>query len=282
MATVNDILSQFKSELNDSFTQNEKQQIAKMFLMNRMNLSMTDIILKRNEDVPKHDFKEILRDIHRINRGKPVQYVLGVTYFYGLELITDERALIPRPETEELVNWIIEIASDRSPKLLDVGTGSGCIPLAVKANLPNSDVRGIDYSQDAIDLANENAKKLGLTARFEIGSALNLEDYSKYKWDIIVSNPPYIPYKDKKNMQSHVVEYEPEIALFVPDKDPLMFYKDIAKYAKEYLVPNGHLFFEINENYAKEVKEVLTLLGFSEIELKKDLQGKDRMIKAKL
>lgn len=280
MSTVNEILNHISGELNDSFSSNEKVQISKMFVMDRMNMEKSDLVFQRNKQVPEHVLKNILRDIHKINKGEPLQYVLGTTYFYGLPIKTDKRALIPRPETEELVDWIVKEYKGKSPKILDVGTGTGCIPLALKSALPGADVRAIDVSRDALDLAKENAERLKLNVRFDIGTALNLEDYSRYKWDVIVSNPPYIPNADKASMQAHVVGHEPHTALFVPDNDPLLFYKPIAQYAKEYLVPNGDLFFEINENYNEEVKEILNLLGFSKIEDRKDLQGKDRMIRA--
>ncbi|HZH86568.1 MAG TPA: peptide chain release factor N(5)-glutamine methyltransferase [Brumimicrobium sp.] len=280
MNTVNEMLLKFSGELNDSFSTREKKQIAKMFLMHYLSYDGTELLLNKDNKVSDELVERLNHAISEINKGRPVQYVLGSTHFYGLDLNTDRRALIPRPETEELVDWIIDLWKGRSPKILDVGTGSGCIALAIKANMSKSHVFGIDVIQNALDLAIENAKRLSLDVTFEFANAMNLHAYSRYKWDVIVSNPPYIPIDEKSEMKDHVVDFEPGTALFVPNENPLLFYKAIALYAKDHLVPKGSLFFEVHENLSKDIKRILNNSGFTKVEIKKDLQDKDRMIHA--
>ena len=282
MTKIQEILTIIREQLSGSFSENERIQVSKMLLMNYLDIQKSEILLRKDEEVDDEILNRIEKDLERINNGEPVQYVIGTTYFYGFEMRIDPRALIPRPETEELVDWIYKELKNRSPKILDVGTGSGCIALALKAGLPNADVHGTDVQQEALDLAIENAMAMGLRVDFEQADALHLSDQYKDKWDIIVSNPPYVPEEDKASMQAHVLDYEPHSALFVPDNDPLKFYKSITEYAKNHLNEGGKLFFEINENLADEVKEILTLHGFPKIELRKDLQGKDRMICAQV
>ncbi|RYM30792.1 peptide chain release factor N(5)-glutamine methyltransferase [Brumimicrobium glaciale] len=280
MYTVNEMLNRFSEKLSDVFIDREKRQIAKMFLMQYMQYDASEMLLNNDQKVPEDVQVMLEHAVAEINNGKPVQYVLGVAYFYDLELKIDRRALIPRPETEELAYWIVEKWKDRSPKILDVGTGSGCIALALKSHIPKSKVFGVDVIQNALDLANENAIQLKLNVQFDFANALNLHAYSHYKWDMIVSNPPYIPLDDKENMKDHVLDHEPDSALFVPNNNPLLYYKAISLYARDHLVPKGSLYFEVHEEMAKEVEVVLNSYGFSKVEIRQDLQGKDRMIHA--
>ncbi len=280
MYTVNEMLIRFSDKLSEVFKDRERRQIAKMFMMHYMDLDGTDLLLNKDQEVPEVVVERLEEALVKINSGKPVQYVMGYMYFYDLKLKVDHRALIPRPETEELVNWIVEKWKHRSPKVLDVGTGTGCIALAIKDNLPKSRVFGVDVIQNAIDLAKENAEQLNIDVTFDFANALNLHSYSRYKWDMIVSNPPYIPFDEKEEMKNHVIDYEPDTALFVPNNNPLLFYRAITLYARDHLVPKGGLFFEVHEGMAKEVEELLKLNGFNQVEIRQDLQGKDRMIHA--
>lgn len=285
MTKIQEILTNIREQLGNTFSQNERVQVSKMLLMNYLDIQNSEILLKKDEEVSDEIIDRIEKDLKRINDGEPVQYVIGTTYFYGFEMKIDSRALIPRPETEELVDWVfkeLQKKQNKSPKILDVGTGSGCIALALQAGLPNGEIHGTDVNQKALDLAIENAMAMELKVDFEQADALNLSEKYKNKWDIIVSNPPYIPQKDKTTMQAHVLEHEPHSALFVPDNDALKFYKAIAEYAKYHLNKEGKLFFEIHENLAVKVKEILSSKGFSKIELRKDLQGKNRMICAQV
>lgn len=214
----------------------------------------------------------------------PVQYVLGEAWFYGLKLSVNKYVLIPRPETEELTDWIVQdLGKDNGPgpiRVLDIGTGSGCIPLGIKSKLPGAEVHAVDISKGALEVAAANARALGLAIALHEIDILNPPAAPDLPvFDVIVSNPPYIPLADKSQMALNVLEYEPSLALFVTDDDPLLFYRHIASFAKHQLKPTGHLYFEIHESMGTAVRLLLAEQGFQHIELRKDLQGKDRMIK---
>jgi release factor glutamine methyltransferase len=223
--------------------------------------------------------------IKQLQNGIPFQYVLGKVFFHSLELQIAPGALIPRPETEELVEWVIQENNEPDISILDIGTGSGCIALALKHVLSSAYVKGIDVSPKAIEIALKNASIHELDVDFSIIDILDERAISSaHQVNIIVSNPPYICEKEKKDMAAHVIEHEPSLALFVPDHDPLLFYRKITFFAKNQLSPfptgsGGKLYFEVHENYAKEVAELLESNGFNSIEIKKDLQGKQRMVR---
>ncbi|HSO86797.1 MAG TPA: peptide chain release factor N(5)-glutamine methyltransferase [Draconibacterium sp.] len=238
----------------------------------------TDQIKKRHEKVSKTDFEKIKFIVSRLKNFEPIQYILGETEFYGLKLIVNPAVLIPRPETEELVQWITNSKLPGESAILDIGTGSGCIALAIKNQLKNSDVFGIDISEKAVDVARQNAIKNNLDVGFFQADILKWEEFEWKNYDVIVSNPPYIRESEKVQMNSNVLDYEPENALFVSDLDPLVFYRSIAAFAKKYLAKNGILYFEINENLGLEMKEMLVDFGFKDIEIRKDINGKNRMI----
>jgi len=220
----------------------------------------------------------------RLLQKEPIQYVLGMADFYGLKLKVNPNVLIPRPETESLVYWIMQTCGKENDfKILDIGTGSGCIPITLKKERPNLQTKGIDISPTAIQIAKENAEKYNLDIPFQVMDVLNHEAINSLdKFDVIVSNPPYISHEEKKLMPDWVLDYEPHLALFVEDEDTLLFYKKIAELALLKLNPNGYLFFESNEFYAKAVKEILEKMGFTNVEIQQDLMGKDRMVRALL
>ncbi|WP_343672251.1 peptide chain release factor N(5)-glutamine methyltransferase [Chitinophaga sp.] len=216
-------------------------------------------------------------------RHEPVQYVTGTSWFYGMELRVTPDVLIPRPETEELAEWIIKDVrmAGTQPSILDIGTGSGAIPLAIKKNLPGATVSAIDISAGALKVARENAVKLSLDINFEQVDVLDADaTESLPSFDIIVSNPPYICEHESAGMQEQVVSYEPGIALFVPDHDPLRFYRRIGLLGQEKLPAGGGLYFEINEAYGAETVKLLQEQGYGNVVLKQDLFGKDRMVRA--
>jgi release factor glutamine methyltransferase len=222
--------------------------------------------------------------VERLLLHEPVQYVLNEAWFCGNKLYVDERVLIPRPETEELVEWISNDYkfTGNNITILDIGTGSGCIPISLKKRLPNTTVWGADISKAALEVAKRNAASIGADIVFRHLDILNKDDWASLPpFDIIVSNPPYIPEKDKAQMQANVLQYEPAIALFVPDNDALLFYQAIAHFAKEKLTASGFLYVEIHEDLGKATTELLQSMGFSTT-LKKDMQEKDRMIKSGL
>jgi release factor glutamine methyltransferase len=224
----------------------------------------------------------------RLKTGEPVQYILGHTEFYGLPFKVNPSVLIPRPETEELVEWVIEIWQlavggwQAPPAILDIGTGSGCIAVSLKKNLKNVQVSAIDISTEAIKTAKENAGLNEVDIYFIHADILNPTHLSlaTNHYSLIISNPPYVTLDDKKQMHTNVTDFEPHTALFVPDDDPLIFYKAISDFASTHLVKGGLLFFEINEAYGEQTVELLNSKLFNNIELRKDMSGKYRMIKA--
>jgi release factor glutamine methyltransferase len=213
---------------------------------------------------------------------EPLQYVLGNTSFYGLEIQCNPAALIPRPETEELVDWVLSEVQLPSCALIDLGTGTGCIPLAIKAKRPSWQVSAIDVSEDALALARTNALSLALDVHFEAADLLkDFSDFTiKDNFNVVISNPPYIPNADAMSMLPNVLNHEPHLALFVPDSDPLLFYRRIVAFSEQYLEKEGYVFVEIHEDLSDETIQLFHQAGFANIELRKDLQGKPRMIKA--
>ncbi|RTL55101.1 MAG: peptide chain release factor N(5)-glutamine methyltransferase [Sphingobacteriales bacterium] len=214
---------------------------------------------------------------------KPVQYILKKAWFFGLPFFVNESVLIPRPETEELVAWLLQEAKniELPTSVLDIGCGSGCIAITIKHQRPDFNVTGVDISEKALSVAKQNAVIHQTNINFKTIDILNTYNWSLLdRYNFIISNPPYIGWSEKKSMAKQVVEFEPHEALFVPDNDPLLFYKTIAQFSKNHLNPNGLLFLEVNENLAHETKQALQELGYTTF-LRKDLQGKNRMLQAK-
>ncbi len=241
----------------------------------------TEQITKKNEPISVADFNKIKSIVSRLKNAEPIQYILGETEFYELKLKVNPAVLIPRPETEELVEWIVNSQMPDNCNILDIGTGSGCMALAIKNQLKEVKVSGIDISEKALETARQNALENGLEVDFYRDDILNPKNVRDDKYDVVVSNPPYIRESEKPLMHENVLNYEPEIALFVTDVDPLVFYRAIAGFAKRCLNENGSLFFEINENLGAEMVGLLSDFGFSEIEIRKDINGKNRMVRCK-
>ncbi|MFN5417049.1 MAG: peptide chain release factor N(5)-glutamine methyltransferase [Flavobacteriia bacterium] len=252
-------------------------------LEERLKLSKEELLFANDIRLSESDLLYVRTIAHRLLDNEPFQYILGNTEFYGLELNCDQRALIPRPETEELVDWINHTFINKSHdfQIVDFCTGSGCIALALKRIFLNAQVKATDVSIEALTLSAENASKNQLEIQLLQHDLLQentdfIEDNSQ---DCIVSNPPYIPEKDKTEMSDNVLNFEPHIALFVSNENPLIFYQRIAEIAQQKLKSGGFLFFEIHENLAEETKQLLLKLNFHNIEIKQDLQGKNRMLK---
>lgn len=282
--TAESVKSYFIERLSKQFSEREIAFFFKESIKKRLKISDTEMILQKEIRFSESDLLFFRSVVKRLQNNEPFQYILGETFFYELLIRCDARALIPRPETEELVDWIVRsVAKHQELKLLDVCTGSGCIALALKSILKSSAISATDISLDAIALAKKNALLLGLEVTFLQDNALIDESdlFENDSLDIIVSNPPYIPMKDKVAMEKNVLDFEPHLALFVADESPLLFYKAIAERAKRLLKTNGLLFFELHENYAIETKSLVESFGFKEVEIKLDLQGKNRMLKAK-
>jgi len=268
--------------LTENFSDSEIKMMFQALLQKRLSLSSQEILFIDEILLSESDLLYFRTIANRLLENEPFQYLLGETFFCDLILQCDQRALIPRPETEELVYWIKSIYKNQANlKVLDLCTGSGCIALGIKQLLPQAKVVGIDVSKEAIELANENAKKTNLEVHFENRDLLKdweLPELNQY--DCWVSNPPYIPEDEMQLMHANVLKFEPHLALFVPAQSPLLFYEKIATQAAEKMKSGAGLFFEIHEKYAANVSELLLSLGFKNIEIKKDLQGKERMIKA--
>ncbi|WP_438966429.1 peptide chain release factor N(5)-glutamine methyltransferase [Flavobacterium sp.] len=240
-----------------------------------------DLALEPNFSINAIEVEKWNAIIAQLKQEKPIQYILGETEFYGLRFLVNENTLIPRPETEELVDLIInrQKAKVKSKKLkiLDVGTGSGCIAISLVKNLPEAKIFALDVSEKALETAKMNAEINKVEVEFLHQSILETEDL-KQQFDIIVSNPPYVRNLEKEEIKKNVLEYEPHLALFVEDNDPLIFYRKIAQLAQKNLSENGKLYFEINQYLGKETVDLLESLGFQNIELIKDVYGNDRMI----
>ena len=283
------LLKQYKTHFFDSLKniQDEQEIESFFFILTEYlhNLKRVDVALNPNfelSDAEVEKWNTILADLQQ---EKPIQYITGEAWFYGLRFEVNENTLIPRPETEELVEWIIESQKSKVQsqkcEILDIGTGTGCIPISLKANLPQANVSAIDISEKALEVAKRNAVSNKVDISFIQADILEVEDLSQY-FDIIVSNPPYVRNLEKQEIKKNVLDYEPHLALFVEDTDALLFYRKIAQLALKNLSPNGLLFFEINQYLGKETVELLDNLGFKNIELKKDIYGNDRMIKCSI
>lgn len=249
------------------------------------NLKRIDVSLHPDFEVSESDFEKWQTIISELKTEKPIQYITGEAWFYGLRFEVNENTLIPRPETEELVEWIVDglKLKGKGQRVLDIGTGSGCIPIALKKEIPSAQVSAIDISEKALERARKNALNNQVEVNFvhqDILQSTNLHiaKSSNQLFDIIVSNPPYVRNLEKQEIKRNVLEYEPHLALFVEDSDALLFYRKIAQLALKSLTPNGKLFFEINQYLAKETVELVEQLGFKNIELRKDFIGNDRMI----
>lgn len=241
-------------------------------------LSKADILCGAVEEMTAEKTAELNKIFGRLTEGEPVQYVLGRAEFCGRWFSVRPGVLIPRPETEELCAWITaDSKASASPKVLDIGTGSGCIAITLQLDMPESKVTAWDISADALDVARENAQQLGANVNFVKLDALNAKPEGE--WDVIVSNPPYICEKEKKDMAVNVLEHEPHTALFVPDADPLLFYRAITRLAVQTLNKGGRLYFEINPIYADDTCHMMRAEGMTAVELRSDMYGKQRMAK---
>lgn len=278
MATRREIFRALTEAGAELYGDAEARQIAEMVLESR-GVSRNMLLVDPNEELQFPDLDSVIKDIRA---WRPVQYIIGTAEFAGMDFEVSDAVLIPRPETEELVDWIASEVGDRA-SILDVGTGSGCIAIALSRAVSGSSVWALDISADALAVARRNGAKYAPDVRFVEGDALS--DFSALfaeKFDIVVSNPPYIPDSDSRLMRRNVTDYEPHTALFVPDNDPLLFYRSIARTALKMLKAEGKLYFEIYESLADEMQRMLHDEGYEEIVVREDFRGKPRMICAKV
>ena len=301
----------FTEALSEKYPKTEIDSFFFLLIEAKLNLQRIDTVLKPDFLIDEERFSALKSITKRLYKEEPIQYILGETEFYGLPFLVDKNTLIPRPETEELVEWVIKEVQelrikdlDKKLKILDIGTGSGCIPISLAKNLNNVSISAIDISKEALKKAQQNAVLNKVEIDFielnilEINSLnINIKERESnqsadtkmlkqvqhdIKLDIIISNPPYVRELEKVEINNNVLQNEPHLALFVDDENPLIFYKKIADLAKQHLTKNGFLFFEINQYLGKETVEMLAKKGFKNIELRKDFSGNDRMIKTNI
>lgn len=284
---ITDILRFFRDELQAIYEKEELETIIEYCFEDYLNMKRPDIVLRANDTISESNLLKFNFAIKDLKKYKPIQYILGKADFYGLKFQVNEHVLIPRPETEELVDLIIKENEELSTKsqevsILDIGTGSGCIPIALKKNIPFAKMYALDISIQAIEVAKQNALINNTDVNFIIDDILdpklNLRKQTPL-FDIIVSNPPYIGISEKDQMQKNVLDYEPHIALFVANEDPLLFYNAISNFALKHLKPKGKLYLEINQAYGGETKQLLESKGFKNIILIKDLNNKNRILR---
>lgn len=275
MATRREIFLQLRDVASELYGEDEGRQIAEMIVLAKGGISRNELLIEPNKELEINDIDRIIAELRE---WRPVQYIIGVASFDDMELEVSEGVLIPRPETEELVEWVTSEAPCGA-KIVDVCTGSGCIAIALSRRVKSSRVWGIDISQDALAIARRNVAKYAPSVELVEGDALG--DFSQLidgEIDAVVSNPPYIPLSDRSLMRRNVTEHEPEIALFVEDDDPLLFYRSIARTARKMLKVGGKLYFEIYENFATEMVDMFTTEGYSNIVVREDFRAKQRMV----
>lgn len=272
-------LAFIRKELAGIYSPEEIDSLIFLIFERVKGYSRTQFLMAKEEVLCDDETEQFLGIVARLKKHEPIQYIFGQTEFYSLPFYTSPGVLIPRPETEELVQWIIQETVKETPSILDVGTGSGCIAVALKKNLTEAAVWACDISPASIDTARKNAALNQVEINVVEYDILNQSPRAEFPiFDIIVSNPPYVRESEKVQMGKNVLEYEPALALFVPDDRPLLFYQRIADFALQQLIDGGRLYFEINEAFGSECSEMLARKGFSKIVVKKDIHGKDRMI----
>lgn len=280
---IKEYRTQFIQELTPIYDAGEAESFFYLILEEKQQLKRIDLALHPDLVFSEAEIGVWNAILEQLKQEIPIQYLLGKTSFYGLDFEVNAAVLIPRPETEELVEWILESQKSKvesqKVKILDIGTGSGCIAISLAKNLPDATVFALDVSEEALATAKKNAANNSVNITFIHQNILETEDLHQ-QFDIIVSNPPYVRNLEKEEIKKNVLENEPHLALFVADNDALIFYKKIAQLAQKNLLPNGQLYFEINQYLGKEMVDLLEKMNFSAIELRKDIYGNDRMTKA--
>ena len=278
--TLKAVCSYFKKELKNTYDESELNQILQISFLHFFGWSRADIILNQENIISEENNKIVINLVAKLKTNKPLAQIIGEWEFYGLKFKVNEHTLIPRPETEELVQLIIEENKNvENCNILDIGTGTGCIPISLKSELKNVNLTAFDISEEALEIAKKNSKLNRLDVEFRQLDILNFEaELMPGGFDVIVSNPPYIPNKEKELMHKNVLDYEPGLALFVDNTEPLIFYDKISDFALSYLKSTGKLYFEINENYGEATKQLLIDKGFKNVNIVKDMNEKDRFV----
>ena len=279
---IGDIRSYYAQKLFKFYDERETEVFIFMLIEEYTGILKLDIFMDPEQTINESELLKIHFAVKDLMNYKPIQYILGKTEFYGLPILVNTNVLIPRPETEELVDWVInDTKQNQEYRVLDIGSGSGCIAIALKHTLPNLNIQAIDFSLGAIEVAEQNAKMNQANVSFHHINLLDKSEWGKLGYyDIIISNPPYVRHAEKSQMRKNVLNYEPGSAFFVDDKNPLIFYNSIAEFAQSYLNKNGSLYCEINQYLGDETSKLFESFGFKDIQLKKDLKGNNRFIKA--
>lgn len=278
--TLAEVRKEYRNGLSGYYPAEEVNEIFALLAEKWLGLKPHEIALYSDRALESSQQQRFKTALERLLRWEPVQYVIGHADFCGLKIRVGPSVLIPRPETEELVGWIVEQEGTNNPgPVLDIGSGSGCIALALKDQLINGVVHGMDISPEALELARENSRELGLDVHFFERDVFKDWDLPA-KYRLIISNPPYVTFSEKVKMRANVLEHEPRLALYVADDDPLTYYREIGDKGRRYLVQGGLLFFELNERFAGQTLDLLQKLGYAELQLIKDFLGKDRFLKA--
>lgn len=284
MKNIQELITYLRTVISHIYAKPEADAMAMQVAEHVLQLTRLQLSIERQSPVNEQTWSTVENIVSRLQQHEPLQYVLGCTHFYGLELEVTPAVLIPRPETEELVDLVVRENNNRPDlRILDICTGSGCIPVALAAHLPNPKVYGLDISAPALAVAQRNALKYNQQITWLQQDILTEEpDLAPASFDIIVSNPPYVMQQEKKLMRANVLDFEPHLALFVPDDDALRFYKRIAELGVTYLQPNGILYFEINESQGNNLISLLEKTGYRAVEVRPDLFGKARFLRAQL
>src|SRR5690606_4719799 len=286
--SLQQFLNILHQELDLLYGKEEVDSFFNILIEFHLKLKRTSYLLNPELEISESVKQQLLNALNRLKQNEPIQYTLGETYFYGLNFKVTKDALIPRPETEELVHWLLQTQktiNNESPVILDMGTGSGCIAVSIAKHLPKAQVFAMDISKAALEIAAENAKRNKVNVHFIEANILKPKTLEtkipNTTFDILISNPPYVTLQEKDKMKPNVLDFEPHQSLFVTNHNPLQFYNAITKFALNKLKPNGFLFFEINQYLGKETQQLLKSFNFEEVQLKKDLFGNDRMLKAR-
>jgi release factor glutamine methyltransferase len=282
---MEDAVAYMKEALGEIYPKRELSSMIRLIMERVCHVPAYQLLAGIKREPSEIESKEIQDIVSRLKTAEPLQYIIGIADFYSLEFEVTPSVLIPRPETEELVDMILHEHADLEGGILDVGTGSGCIAITLSKHLPNANVTGIDISPEALSVARRNAERNEVNTAFRQADILSSEPTMPFlptNFDLIVSNPPYVMEQEKATMEKNVLDYEPSLALFVPDADPLLFYKAIARFGRTHLNPGGQLYFEINPLRGNECAGMLHEAGYKDIQLLRDLSGKERFIKARL
>lgn len=289
--SVRDCRRYYASQLESIYGSNEANALIMILLEHYFNIDRVKIALEPDLRLSESELLTLHFAVKELLKNRPIQYIIGETEFCGMRFFVNENVLIPRPETEEMVrllavgHWPLAVKTDGRPSILDIGTGSGCIAISLAKLIPNSDVTAVDVSEKALEVARKNAEENGVNVHFVHDDILNphVKTYGRasQQFDIIVSNPPYVCESEKSEMRANVLDYEPSTALFVSDNDPLVFYRKILEFAQKALKPDGEVWFEINEKFGIEMKNLCHEMGFKNAEIIRDFRGKERVVRAR-